>query len=136
MTHRLLNPPELGPPKGYSNGVVAGGDGTLVFVAGQIGWNASQELVGDDVAEQFGQALANVVTVVRAAGGAPEHLVRLTIYVTDRDAYVGARKAIGEAYRRVMGGHYPAMALIMVAGLVEPRAKVEIEGTAVLPRSG
>jgi enamine deaminase RidA (YjgF/YER057c/UK114 family) len=118
-------------PRGYSNGMRARGE--LLAVAGQIGWTARAELVEGGFAAQFEQALANVVAVVRAAGGAAEHLVSLTIYVTDRGAYLAALGEIGEGYRRVMGRHYPTMALIVVAGLLEPRALVEIQGLAVLP---
>jgi enamine deaminase RidA (YjgF/YER057c/UK114 family) len=118
-------------PRGYSNGVRARGE--TLAVAGQIGWDATQRLVDGGFAAQFEQALANVVAVVRAAGGAPEHLVSLTVYVTDRAAYVAAAPALGEVYRRVMGRHYPAMALVVVAGLLEPGALVEIQGLAVLP---
>ncbi len=118
-------------PRGYANGMRARGE--VVAVAGQIGWDARQTLVEGGFAAQFEQALANVVAVVRAAGGGPQDLVSLTIFVTDRDAYLGALPAVGAGYRRVMGPHYPAMALVMVAGLLEPRAFVEIQALAVLP---
>jgi len=118
-------------PRGYSNGVRARGE--LLAIAGQIGWNARAELVEGGFAAQFEQALRNVVAVVRAAGGGPEHLVSLTIYVTDRSEYLAALGEVGEGYRRVVGAHYPAMALVIVAGLLEPRAKVEIQALAVLP---
>jgi enamine deaminase RidA (YjgF/YER057c/UK114 family) len=118
-------------PRGYSNGMRARGE--LLAVAGQIAWDAHGAIVSDDFAAQLRQALANVVEVVRAAGGGPEHLVSLTIYVVDRKEYLGSLAAAGEAYRAVMGRHYPAMALVEVAGLLEPRAKVEIQGLAVLP---
>lgn len=118
-------------PRGYSNGMRARGE--LLAIAGQIGWNARAELVEGGFAAQFEQALRNVVEVVRAAGGGPEHLVSLTIYVTDRSEYLAALGECGEAYRQVVGRHYPAMALVMVAGLLEPRAKVEIQALAVLP---
>ena len=130
---RPINPAELGAPRGYSNGMLAPAGARLLFVAGQIGWNENQQLVGDGFAEQFARALANVVTVVREAGGSPERLARLTIYVVDRQEYLAALEAIGAAYRGIMGGHYPAMALVEVAALLEPGAKVEIEGTAALP---
>jgi enamine deaminase RidA (YjgF/YER057c/UK114 family) len=106
--------------------------GEFLAVAGQIAWDAQARLVPGGFAAQFEQALANVVAVVRAAGGAPEDLVSLTVYVTDRAEYVGEIKAVGEAYRRVMGKHFPAMALVQVAGLLEVGAKVEIQGLAVL----
>jgi enamine deaminase RidA (YjgF/YER057c/UK114 family) len=107
--------------------------GRLLFVAGQVAWGEGQRIVSEDFARQFSQALDNVMTVVRAAGGQPEHLVRFTVYVTDKREYVAAAKEVGAEYRRVMGKHFPAMALVEVSGLVEPGAKVEIEGTAVLP---
>ena len=119
--------------RGYSNGMLAPAAGRVLFIAGQIGWDEDQHLVGDGFSAQFDRALANVIAVLEAAGGAPEHLGRLTLYVTDRDEYTAAAGEIGAAYRRYVGDHYPAMTLIEVAGLLEPRAKVEIEGTAVLP---
>ena len=128
-----LEPDGLAPGRGYSNAVVAPAGGRLCFVAGQIGWDAAGRLVGPGLVEQFQRALANVVAAVRAAGGGPEHLARLTIYVVDREEYRAELTAVGEAYRAVMGRHYPAMALLEVAALLEPGARVEIEGTAVLP---
>lgn len=130
---KAINPDELGAPSGYSHGTLAPSGGRLLFVAGQIGWDAEGRLAGPGFVEQFERALANVVTVVRTAGGAPEHLGRLTIYVTDKRAYLADLQAVGAAYRRVMGGHYPAMALVEIAGLLEEGATVEIEGTAVVP---
>lgn len=118
-------------PRGYSNGMRARGE--VLAVAGQIGWNARGELVSDDFAAQFEQALSNVVDVVRAGGGKPEDLVSLTIFITDRGEYLSSLPAMGEGYRRLMGRHYPSMACIIIAGLLEPRAKVEIQGLAVLP---
>jgi enamine deaminase RidA (YjgF/YER057c/UK114 family) len=132
----LINPQALGAPKGYSNGVLAPAGGRLLFVAGQIGWDAEQRLVGDDFAAQFAQALRNVMTVVEAAGGRAEDLARLTMYVTDKQRYVESQKAVGAAYRALLGRHYPAMALVQVADLLEPGALVEIEATAVLPAEG
>lgn len=128
-----INPESLGAPRGYSNGMLAPPGGRLLFVAGQIGWDGRQRLVSESFLAQFGQALENVAAVVRAAGGAPEHLARLTLYVVDRREYLADLKAVGEAYRRVLGRHYPAMALVEVQALLEPGAKVEIEATAVLP---
>ncbi len=119
------------PPRGYANGMV--GDGRVLFVAGQIGWQPDGSWAHDDLAGQLGQALANVVEVVRAAGGGPEHLASLTIYVTDIEAYRRDHKAVGAAYRAVMGKRFPAMALVAVSALVEPRALVEIQAYAVLP---
>ncbi|HEY6325761.1 MAG TPA: RidA family protein [Candidatus Cybelea sp.] len=128
-----VNPPGWPRPSGYANGIVA--EGRYVAISGQIGWNERNELVSDDFLEQARQALRNVVAVVRAAGGAPEHLVRLTWYVTDKNEYRAALKELGASYREIVGAHYPAMALVQVAGLLEEGAKVEIEATAVLPPS-
>jgi enamine deaminase RidA (YjgF/YER057c/UK114 family) len=126
---RFLQPPGWPHPRGYANGVEA--EGKLVFVGGMIGWDASGEFVSDDLAAQVRQALANVVAVLGEAGAGPEHVVRLTWYVTSREEYLGAQREIGEAYRAVMGRHFPAMSVVEVSGLVEARAKVEIEATAV-----
>jgi enamine deaminase RidA (YjgF/YER057c/UK114 family) len=126
----IVTPSELAPPRGYSHGVK--GRGELLFVAGQIGWDAQQRLVSDDFAAQFGQALDNVLAVVRAAGGAPASIARLTLYVTDRTEYRARARDIGAIYRARMGRHYPAMALVEVRSLLEDAAKVEIEATAVL----
>jgi enamine deaminase RidA (YjgF/YER057c/UK114 family) len=130
-TFEFLQPKNWLPPKGYSNGVAA--EGRQVFVAGQIGWSERGELVSDDFVAQVERALANIVQVLAEAGGEPRHLTRLTWFVTDKSAYVARQKEIGEAYRRVIGRHFPAMSLIVVAGLLEPGAKVEIEATAVIP---
>ena len=120
--------------KGYSDGMLAPAGSRILFVAGQIGWSADRKLVGQgDFGAQFAQALKNVVAVVRAAGGKPEHLVRVTLYVTDKRAYVAKRAEIGDAWREIVGRHYPAMALVEVAGLLEPGALVEIEATAAVP---
>ncbi len=128
-----VNPPRLGRPRGYSHGMLAPAGARLLFVAGQVGWDDEQQLVGEGFVEQFARALANVVAVVRAAGGGPEHLVRLTIYVVDKQEYLAATTELGAAYREIMGRHYPAMALVEVQALLEPGARVEIEGTAALP---
>ena len=130
-TFEFLQPRNWLPPKGYSNGVAA--EGRQVFVAGQIGWSERAELVSDDFVAQVERALAYIVQVLAEAGGEPRHLTRLTWFVTDKSAYVARQKEIGEAYRRVIGRHFPAMSLIVVAGLLEPGAKVEIEATAVIP---
>ena len=130
-TFEFLQPRNWLPPKGYSNGVAA--EGRQVFVAGQIGWSERAELVSDDFVAQVERALANIVQVLAEAGGEPRHLTRLTWFVTDKSAYVARQPEIGEAYRRVIGRHFPAMSLIVVAGLLEPGAKVEIEATAVIP---
>jgi enamine deaminase RidA (YjgF/YER057c/UK114 family) len=123
--NRFVEVPGWPKPKGFVNGVVTGK--RALYVAGQVGWNAQHEFASDDLALQFAQALDNVLAVVRAAGGAPESVVKMTIYVTDLAAYRGAQKAIGAAWRERFGRHFPAMALVGVAGLVEERALVEIE---------
>jgi enamine deaminase RidA (YjgF/YER057c/UK114 family) len=119
-------------PSGYADGVAA--EGRVLAISGQIGWDpVTGTFSTDDFAEQTAQALRNVLEVLRAAGAAPEHLVRLTWFVTDRAAYVAARRAVGRAYREILGAHYPAMSVVVVAGLLEERALVEIEATAVIP---
>lgn len=128
---QVIQPQGWAAPKGYANGVVA--SGRQLFIAGQIGWTAQGRFETDDFAAQVEQALKNIVEVLQAAGGKPEHIVRLNWYITDKAEYVENQRAIGEAYRRVIGRHFPAMTLLVVAGLLEPRAKVEIEATAVLP---
>jgi enamine deaminase RidA (YjgF/YER057c/UK114 family) len=129
---RFINPEQLGAPKGYNNGVVMTppGGGSVLFVSGQIGGDKDRAIVGDLFADQFDQALANVVAVVEAAGGTPESIGKLTIFVTSVDEYIAAREEIGRRYRARMGRHFPAMTLVEVRRLVEPRAKVEIEGLA------
>lgn len=131
MSFKLINPESLGAPHGYANGVVAEG-GRLLFIAGQIAWNQQQQIVSADLVEQFDRALANVVTVLTEAGGKPDQIARLVIYVTDKDEYRGRMKEIGERYRTRMGRHFPAMVLVEVAGLLEDGAQVEIEGIAAL----
>ena len=131
MAH-VVNPPTLAPPRGYSNGIVLG-PGRILFVAGQIGWDKSCKMVSEDLVAQFEQALRNIVDVVREAGGTPEHIGRFTIYVLDKEEYAAKAKAIGAAYRALMGTHYPAMALVQVTDLLEEGAVIEIEATAVLP---
>ena len=126
---QFLNPKHWRRAKGFSNGVVA--EGRVICVAGQIGWNAEQQFESDDFVVQVRQALANIVVVLAEAGAGPEHIMRLTWYVTDKDEYVARQGEVGRAYRDVMGRHFPAMTLVQVAGLVEDRAKVEIEATAV-----
>jgi enamine deaminase RidA (YjgF/YER057c/UK114 family) len=128
----VLHPDDWAPPRGYTDGVVA--SGRLVVLAGQIGWNpATAAFETDDFAAQARQALANVVRLLAEGGAEPRHLVRLTWFVTDRAEYLASRRALGAAYREVVGAHYPPMSVVIVAGLVEERAKVEIEATAVLP---
>ena len=128
---QVVQPQGWAAPKGYANGVVA--TGRQLFIAGQIGWNVQGRFETDDFVDQVEQALKNVVEVLQAAGGGPEHIVRLNWYITDKAEYVENQRAIGDAYRRVIGRNFPAMTLLVVAGLLEPRAKVEIEATAVLP---
>jgi enamine deaminase RidA (YjgF/YER057c/UK114 family) len=129
---KSLNPAAWPRPKGYSNGVVA--DGKVVMVAGQIGWNpATEQFESDDFAAQARQALANTVAVLAEAGAGPEHLVRMTWYVVDKQEYIAAGRALGRIYQDLLGRNYPAMTLVQVAGLLEDRARVEIESTAVVP---
>lgn len=130
-----INPETLGAPKGYSNGMRVSGDCDLLFVAGQIAWNSEQRFDSLHFGAQFRQALANVLTVVRAAGGGPEHVVRLTMYVVDKREYLLDIKEVGAAYRELMGRNYPAMALVEVRALLEDDARIEIEATAALPRA-
>ena len=118
-------------PRGYSNGMI--GQGRLLAIAGLIGWDATETLVSKEFAGQFRQALANVAEVLKAAGGSPEHLISITVYVTDKHEYLGQLEAVGQAWRDIVGRHYPAMALLEVADLLENGAMVEIEATAVLP---
>lgn len=131
MTHQRLQPTDWAPPKGYANGVAA--RGTQIYVGGQIGWNAQQQFESDDFIAQCRQALLNVRAVLAAGGAGPEHMVRMTWYVLRRDEYNSRLKELGGAYREVLGRHFPAMTCVQVAGLMEARAKVEIEVTAVLP---
>jgi enamine deaminase RidA (YjgF/YER057c/UK114 family) len=132
MPFRFVNPESLGAPRGYSNGVLAETGGQLLFIAGQIAWDERQQLVSADFVEQFDRALMNVIAVVREAGGQADEIARLLIYVTDKNEYRSRTREIGERYRARMGGHYPAMALVEVKGLLEDGAKVEIEAVAVL----
>lgn len=126
-----IQPGHFPKPRGYVNGIVA--RGSTLFVAGQVGWGPDGRFESDDFVEQFARALDNVLDVVRAAGGNPNDVVKMSIYVTDLDAYREGRAAIGDIWRARMGSHYPAMALVEVAGLLEPRALVEIEAIASLP---
>jgi enamine deaminase RidA (YjgF/YER057c/UK114 family) len=128
---RTLQPPGWTPPKGYANGVAA--RGTLIFVGGQIGWNGQQQFETDDFVGQARQALANIVAVLREGGAGPEHIVRMTWYVVDKGEYVASYRALGAAYREVVGRHFPAMTAVEVKALIEDRARVEIEVTAVVP---
>ena len=131
MKNTLLQPEGWVTPKGYANGVAA--RGTMVFTGGQIGWNAQQQFESDDFISQTKQTLLNVRAVLAAGGAGPEHLVRLTWYVTDRNEYNSRLKELGAVYREVLGKNFPAMACVQVAGLMEERARIEIEATAVIP---
>ncbi len=126
----FLQPDNWAPAKGYANGVVA--EGKLVVLGGQIGWNAQQEFESEEYIDQFRQTLENIKTLLKEAGAGPEHLVRLTWFITDRDAYLGSQKEMGAAYRDVIGRHYPPMSVVQVVQLVESQAKIEIEATAVI----
>jgi len=127
----ILQPPGWARAKGFSNGIAA--SGTLVFIAGQIGWTGECKWEARDFAGQFRQALSNVIAVLKEAKGKPEHIVRLTWYVLDKKEYGAALKEVGAAYRELMGRHYPTMAVVQVSGLVEDEARLEIEATAVVP---
>ena len=128
---RTLQPAGWPRPKGYVNGIAAKGE--MVFVAGQIGWDETETVVSDALSDQAAKALENTVAVLAEAGAGPEHVVRMTWYVTDKHEYLGSLKAIGAAWKKIMGANFPAMALVQVSALVEDAAKVEIETTAVIP---
>ncbi len=132
MNFKLINPESLGAPRGYSNGILTAPVGRLLFISGQVAWDDQQQIVSQDLAEQFDRALANLITVVTEAGGFPEQIARLAIYVTDLDEYRRRTTEIGEHYRRRMGRYFPAMVLVEVKSLLDERAVVEIEGTAIL----
>jgi len=128
----ILNPPGWPRPRGYSNGIAA--SGRMVFVAGMVGWNENEEIETDDFAGQFRKALENICAVLAEGGAGPEHVVRLTIYFTDKREYLAQLERVGAAWRAVMGRNYPVMSAVEVSGLIEDRAKVEIEATAVVPQ--
>jgi enamine deaminase RidA (YjgF/YER057c/UK114 family) len=130
--HDVLHPKSWKPALGYSNGIAA--QGRMIFTGGMVGWTGDQRFESDDFVDQVRQALQNIVAVLAEGGAGPEHIVRLTWYVTDRHDYLSRLKDLGRAYREVLGRHYPAMALVQVVALVEDRAKVEIEATAVIPQ--
>jgi enamine deaminase RidA (YjgF/YER057c/UK114 family) len=132
MTFTFINPESLGAPSGYSNGVLTEAGGRLLFIAGQVAWDRQQNIVSDDLVAQFDCALANVIAVLTEAGGMPDRIARLIIYVTDKNDYKQRMKEIGERYRARMGRHFPAMVLVEVKSLLEDRAKIEIESVAVL----
>jgi enamine deaminase RidA (YjgF/YER057c/UK114 family) len=128
---KILQPPGWARAKGFSNGIAA--KGNLVFIAGQIGWTGDCKWQARDFAGQFRQAIKNILAVLAEANGKPEHIVRLTWYVIDKQEYLNSLKDVGEAYRELMGKHYPTMAVVQVSGLVEEEARLEIEATAVVP---
>jgi enamine deaminase RidA (YjgF/YER057c/UK114 family) len=128
---KLLQPAGWAEPKGYANGVMA--RGAMIFVGGQVGWNAQQQFESDDFIAQTRQALLNILAVLRTGGAGPEHMVRMTWYVVDRVEYIARLKELGAAYREIMGKNFPAMTCVEVSALVEERARIEIEVTAVLP---
>ena len=134
MTMTVVNPPELGRPRGFAHGLLSPPGSRTLFVAGQIASDADGRITTDDVVQQFDGALANVLTVVRAAGGRADQIARMTIYVTNMTQYRAKRPALRDVWQRHMGSHYPAMALVQVVRLVEKAARVEIEATAVVPR--
>ncbi len=128
---QILQPPGWARAKGFSNGIAA--SGRLVFIAGQIGWTGEGKGQAKDFAGQFRQSLLNILLVLKEAGGKPEHIVRLTWYIVDKREYLASLKAVGAAYRELMGRHYPAMAVVQVGALVEDQARLKIEATAVIP---
>lgn len=132
MTSRVLIPDGWAPPIGYANGIEAA-PGKIVFIAGQVGWNANQEFTSEELVPQFEQALKNVLAVLGAAGGKPDHICRMTAYCTDKRGYLDARPELGRIWRRLMGRHYPAMSLIFVTDLLDYPGKIELEATAVIP---
>jgi enamine deaminase RidA (YjgF/YER057c/UK114 family) len=132
--HDVLHPKSWKPALGYSNGIAA--EGRMIFTGGMVGWTGDQRFESDDFVDQVRQAMQNIVAVLAEGGAGPEHIVRLTWYVTDKHEYLSRLKELGRAYREVLGRHYPAMALVQVVALVEDRAKVEIEATAVIPHAG
>ncbi len=133
MTFEIINPESLGVPRGWNNGMLAPAGGRMLFVAGQVAADAEGRVHEAPFVQQFGDALARIVTIVEEAGGTAENIGRLTFYVTDIGAYRSNLKLVGSAYRQLMGRHFPAMALVEVKALVDPNAKIEIEATAVLP---
>lgn len=131
MTMQILQPPDWLPPRGYSNGIVA--EGKLVFIAGQVGWDETETFNSDNFVDQARQALMNIVTVLAEADARPEHITRMTWYITDKQEYLASLKQLGPVYQEVIGKHYPVMSMVQVNALMEDRAKVEIEATAVIP---
>lgn len=133
MTHKIIHPEGWAPALGYANGVLSA-DGHL-YIGGQIGWTAQKQFEAKDFIGQMRQTLQNIVEIVEAAGGKPEHLTRLTWYVIDKQEYLAKQREVGQVYREVLGRHFPAMAMVVVAGLIEDEALLEIEAEAVIPQS-
>ncbi|HWP25471.1 MAG TPA: RidA family protein [Xanthobacteraceae bacterium] len=135
MSAQILLPHDWAPPVGYANGIVVPA-GRIVFIAGQVGWDARQKFASEDLVPQFEQALKNVLAVLKEAGGAPHHICRMTAYCIDKPRYLATRRELGVIWRRLMGKHYPAMSMIFVANLLDHPAKIELEATAVIPAAG
>ncbi len=131
--HDVLQPQDWAPPIGYSNGIAAA-PGRTLYLAGQIGWDAQQKFHSSDIADQFEQALKNILAVLAEAGGGPEHICRITVYCTEKDEYLAARRRLAGIWRELMGRHYPAMTMVFVTDLVDEGAKIELESTAVVPQ--
>ena len=129
---QVLLPPGWAPPVGYANGIAVA-PGRIVFIAGQVGWDAQQKFHSTEIAAQFDQALQNVLAVLAEAGGRPEHICRLTAFCCDKPAYLAARASLGAIWKRLMGRHYPCMSMIFVSDLLDSPAKIELEATAVVP---
>lgn len=132
MSTQVLNPPNWRPPVGYANGISAAA-GRIVFVAGQVGWDANQQFQSEELVPQFGQALENILAVLVEAGGGPSHICRMTAFCIDKPAYLAGRRELGRIWKTLMGDHYPAMSMIFVADLLDTPAKIELEATAVIP---
>ena len=132
MSSQVLLPPGWAPPIGYANGVAVPA-GRIVFIAGQVGWDAQQKFQSEDLVPQFEQALKNIITVLAEAGGSPDHICRMTAYCIDKPRYLAARSELGRIWRRLIGKHFPAMSMIFVADLLDHPAKIELEATAVIP---
>ena len=132
MSTQILNPPNWRPPVGYANGISAAA-GRIVFVAGQVGWDANQQFKSEELVPQFEQALENILAVLAEAGGGPSHICRMTAFCIDKPAYLAGRRELGRIWKTLMGDHYPAMSMIFVADLLDTPAKIELEATAVIP---
>ena len=132
MSTQVLNPPNWRPPVGYANGISAAA-GRIVFIAGQVGWNANQQFQSEELVPQFEQALENILAVLAEAGGGPSHICRMTSFCIDKPAYLAGRRELGRIWKTLMGDHYPAMSMIFVADLLDTPAKIELEATAVIP---